>query len=138
MTKNVSGGPKTVLRGIIHAYMPCWTTLPPPWGPQRGCFCPERPFWAPRTSPGARIGPDCHCTGWSNWVGCINIMCLGPLRELYCTPRVPKRARFGTRGLLLRPRTSSDSPREPDLVPNGVPTSPMTPIHQHSVGRDVI
>ena len=29
MTPNGPSGPKTVLRGIIYDYMPCWTTLGP-------------------------------------------------------------------------------------------------------------
>merc|ERR1711951_28488 len=29
------------------------------------------------------------------WVVRIHIMCLGPIRDLYGTPRAPKRARFG-------------------------------------------
>ena len=88
-------------------------------------------------SPG---GPDLGptATGWSNWVGCIHIMCLGPLRELYGTPGAPKRAHFSPEGPLLWPRMSSDSPGETNLVPTGVPTSPMTHIHKHSAGQDVI
>merc|ERR1712016_586559 len=54
-------------------------------------------FWA-RLSPGeGREGPtgiqntSTHCA----WVGRIHIRCLGPLTDLYGTPRAPKRARLG-------------------------------------------
>ena len=57
-----------------------------PLGPPKGpVFAQKGPFGR----PGHPLGPELvrTATGWSNWVGCINIMCLGPLRELYCTPR---------------------------------------------------
>ena len=66
-----------------------------PLGPPKGpVFAQKGPFGR----PGHPLGPELFrtATGWSNWVGCINIMCLGLLRELYCTPRVPKRARWTT------------------------------------------
>ena len=51
---------------------------------------------ARRLSGGPR-GPDLgpSATGWSNWVGRIQIMCSGPLRDLYNTPGAHKRAHFG-------------------------------------------
>ena len=106
-------------------------------GPTKGPVLAQK---GPFGGPGHPLGPELVPTanGWSNWVDCIHILCLGPSRDLYGTLGSPKRARFGPKGLLLRPRTSSDSPREPDLVPNGVPNSQMTPITQHSAGRDVI
>ena len=128
-----------LLRGILHAYMPCWTTLPhsrSPGAPKRACFAQKGPFWDLGHPLGPKLVPT--ATGWSNWVGCIHIMCLGPLRELYGTHGAPERAHFSSKGPHLWPWMSSDSPGEPNLVPNGVPTSPMTPIHKHSAGQDVI
>ena len=58
------------------------------------------PFWPPRWPWDGRDGS----TGTQNtstqcaWVVRIHIMCLGPLRDLYGTPRAPKRARFGPFG----------------------------------------
>ena len=57
-------------------------------------------FWPPRWPRDGRDGS----TGTQNtstqcaWVVRIHIMCLGPLRDLYGTPRAPKRARFGPFG----------------------------------------
>ena len=44
-------------------------------------------------------------------------MGLGPFRDLYSTPGAPKKARFDPKGPFGGPRTSSESPGEPDLVP---------------------
>ena len=68
--------------------------LPGAGSPKRAHFGPERPFWGPWAALG---GPDLgpSATGWSNWVGRIQIMCSGPLRDLYSTPGAHKRAYVG-------------------------------------------
>ena len=48
----------------------------------------------------------------------IHIMCLGPLRDLYGTPRAPKRARFGLERPFWGPRRSLGSPGGPNLGPS--------------------
>ena len=60
-------------------------------------FGPESHFWWPWRFSGSPGGPDLgpSATGWSNWVGRIQIMCSGPLRDLYNTPGAHKRAHFG-------------------------------------------
>ena len=45
-------------------------------------------------------------------------MCLGPLRDLYGTPRAPKRARFGLERPFWGPRRSLGSPGGPNLGPS--------------------
>ena len=51
-----------------------------PGAPKRARFGPKRPFWGPQRSLGSPGGPDLGptATGWSNWVGHIHTMCLGP------------------------------------------------------------
>ena len=60
-------------------------------------FGPESHFWWPWRFSGSPGGPDLgpSATGWSNWVGRIQIMCSHPLRDLYNTPGAHKRAHFG-------------------------------------------
>ena len=90
-----------------------------PGAPKRARFGPESPFWGPRRSLGSHGGPNLgpSATGWSNWVGRIHTMCLGPLRDLCGTPGAPIRARFGPESPFLGPQRSSGSPGELDLVP---------------------
>ena len=90
-----------------------------PGAPKRARFGPERPLWEPRRALGSPGGPNLgpSATGWSNWVGCIHIMCSGPLRDLYSTPGAPKRARFGPERPLWEPRRALGSPGGPDLGP---------------------
>ena len=46
------------------------------WGPQKGPFGPERPFWESRRALGSPGGPDLGptATDWSNWVGHMAMM----------------------------------------------------------------
>ena len=90
------------------------------WGPQKGPFWPKQPLWGPQRSSGSPEGLDLvpATSGWSNWVGRIHTMRLGPFRDLYGTPRGPQKgpvlaqiAPFGG------PRRSSGSPWRLDLVP---------------------
>ena len=78
-----------------------------PGAPKRARFGPERPLWEPRRALGSPGGPNLgpSATGWSNWVGCIHIMCSGPIIDLYSTPGAPKRARFGPERPLWEPRS---------------------------------
>ena len=88
--QNSSQGYNTCLYAILdHPTAP----LGPPKGP---VLAQKGPFWG----PGHPVGPDLvpTATGWSNWVGCIHIMCLGLLRDLCGTPGAPKGARFGPKG----------------------------------------
>merc|ERR1712198_543116 len=63
-------------------------------GPPKGPILAQKgPFGGPGQPRGPDLGPS--ATGWSNWVGRIHIMCLGPLRDHYGTPGAPKRAHFG-------------------------------------------
>ena len=91
-----------------------------PGAPKRAHFGPERPFWGPRRSLGSPGGPNFgpSDTGWSNWVGCIHIMCSGPLKDLYSTPGAPKRARFGPESPFWGPRRSLGSHGGPNLGPS--------------------
>ena len=87
--------------------------LGPPQGP---VLAQKGPFGGPEQPLGPKLVPT--ATGWSNWVGCIiHIMGFGPLRDLQSTPGAPKKARFDPKGPFGGPRTSSESPGEPDLVP---------------------
>ena len=90
-----------------------------PGAPKRARFGPERPLWEPRRALGSPGGPNLgpSATGWSNWVGCIHIMCSGPIIDLYSTPGAPKRARFGPERPLWEPRRALGSPGGPDLGP---------------------
>ena len=80
-----------------------------PGAPKRAHFGPERPFWGPRTAPGARIGPDCH---WSVQLGGLYpYHVLGPLkRPLWHSwdppkgPFWPKRALLRALDVLRQPR----------------------------------
>ena len=64
MTPNGPSGPKTVLMGIIHDYMPYWTTLGPFRGPQGSLNGPNStkmalldPIW-PILAQNHLIGPQ--------------------------------------------------------------------------------
>merc|ERR1711911_466868 len=95
------------------------------------------PFWA-RLSPGeGREGPtgvqntSSHCA----WVGRIHIRCLGPLTDLYGTPRAPKRARLGLERSFWGPRRASESPGGPVFGPTVTGWSNrMTRIHIMCLG----
>ena len=56
--------------------------------PKGPVLAQKGPFWGPRQPLGPELVPT--ATDWSNWTGCIHIMCMGPLRDLYGTPRAPK------------------------------------------------
>ena len=95
--------PKTPPTGMKHNYESFGATLGPfgylilGFGPQNGSKANIIVFWAP-------FGLVSGLTGIQNtstqcaWVGRINIMCLGPLRDLFGTPGAPKRAHFGPKG----------------------------------------
>ena len=70
------------------------------WEPKR-CSCSSfilakktRCAWDGRDGSTGTQNTSTQCA----WVVRIHIMCLGPLRDLYGTPRAPKRARFGPFG----------------------------------------
>ena len=90
-------GPKTVLRGIIHAYMPFWTTLLHPWGPQKGLFWPKKVLLG---APDIPWGQICH------WLvqlcGLHPYHVLGPLKRPLRHSWGPKRGPFWPKRVLLR------------------------------------
>ena len=61
---------------------------------RNGNFVPPRWPWDGRDGSTGTQNTSTQCA----WVVRIHIMCLGPLRDLYGTPRAPKRARFGPFG----------------------------------------
>ena len=65
-----------------------------PGAPKRACFGPERPLWGPQTSPGARIGPDCH------WL--VQLGGLGPLKRPLWHSWGPQKGPFWPKRALLR------------------------------------
>ena len=99
--------------------------LRPFWGskqPKCEIFHFLGPFWPPLSPRDSQDGPNgikntsTQCT----WVGCIHIMQLGPLMDLYGTPGAPK-------GLILAPKGPCGVPRGPRRAPGGpdlVPTAP--------------
>ena len=71
-----------------------------PGAPKRARFGPERPFWGPRTAPGARIGPDCH---WSVQLGGLYpYHVLGPLKRPLRHSWGPQKGPFWPKRALLR------------------------------------
>ena len=65
--------------------------------------------------PGQPLGPELvpTATGWSNWMGCIHTMCLGPLKDLYG----PQKGSFWPQKALLGAPEVLEGPWGPDLVP---------------------
>ena len=95
------------------------------------------PFWPPLSPGEGREGPtgvqntSTHCA----WVGRIHIRCLGPLMDLYGTPRAPKRARFGLERPFWGPRRASECPGGPVFGPTVTGWSNgMTRIHIMCLG----
>ena len=84
-TQNTSTQCAWVVRIHIMCLGPLRDLYGTPRAPKRARFGTDRPFWGPRRALGSPGGPyfGPSATGWSNWVGHIHIMCLGPLRDLY-------------------------------------------------------
>ena len=86
-------------------------------------FLVQGPFWPPLSPGDGRNGP----TGFQNtstqcvWVGCIHIMRLGPLPDLYCTPGPSK-------GPVLAPRGPFGGPGGPRRAPGDQIWSQRSPI----------
>ena len=109
MIKNVSSGPKNSSQGYNTCIYAMWdhpiASLGPP---KRPVLAQKGPFGGPGHPVGSELVPT--ATGWSNWVGCIHIMCLGLIRDLCGTPGAPK-------GPALAPNGPFGGPMGPDLVP---------------------
>ena len=126
MTHNGPSGPKTFLRGISHAYMPCWTTLRHSWGPQKG------PFWPRKALLGA---PD---SSWGqNWSRLPLVSPAGWAVSISCawTPEETSMALLGPpKGPVLAQKGPFEGSGRPQTVPGSLIRSQVLPFGPTGLG----